>query len=87
MVTSDGFGPANRTHNMRLKRTKEPATSIAFAIDVAEPLHLFLNEWKAAFPKAKLYAPPGLRAKRPDLCFDEDLGDQPNPTGVAQFNR
>ncbi|HEY1708673.1 MAG TPA: DUF4336 domain-containing protein [Rhizomicrobium sp.] len=35
--------------------------------------HLFLAEWKRAFPQALLYAPPGLRAKRKDLAFDADL--------------
>ena len=39
--------------------------------------HLFLAEWAAAFPEAKLHAPPGLRSKRHDLRFDTDLGDQP----------
>jgi hypothetical protein len=37
--------------------------------------HLFLGEWQAAFPEARLHAPPGLRAKRPDLSFCNDLQD------------
>ncbi len=45
--------------------------------------HLFLPEWAAAFPEARLYAPPGLRAKRPDLSFYADLGDQPEPVWSA----
>lgn len=36
--------------------------------------HLFLGAWKEAYPKALLYAPPGLRTKRPDLAFDRDIG-------------
>ena len=39
--------------------------------------HLFLGDWKNAYPEAKLHAPPGLIAKRPDLAFDEVLGDTP----------
>jgi hypothetical protein len=39
--------------------------------------HLFLGEWGAAFPDARIYSPPGLRSKRPDVCFHGDLGDQP----------
>lgn len=39
--------------------------------------HLFLGEWSAAFPDARLHAPPGLRKKRSDLTFDTDLGDEP----------
>jgi hypothetical protein len=37
--------------------------------------HLFLAEWKRAYPAAKLYAPPGLRRKRADIVFDADLED------------
>ncbi|WP_300575942.1 DUF4336 domain-containing protein [Phenylobacterium sp.] len=39
--------------------------------------NLFLAEWQAAYPQARLYAPPGLRARRPDLAFDDDLHDGP----------
>lgn len=39
--------------------------------------HLFLGDWQRAFPEAKTYAPPGLRARRKDLAFDGDLGDAP----------
>lgn len=35
--------------------------------------HLFLGEWKAAYPAARLYAPPGLRRRRRNLVFDVDL--------------
>lgn len=37
--------------------------------------NLFLAEWQAAYPDARLYAPPGLRQRRPDLAFDADLED------------
>jgi hypothetical protein len=39
--------------------------------------HMFLGEWQRAYPDARLYAPPGLRARRKDLAFDGDLGDTP----------
>lgn len=35
--------------------------------------HLYLGDWQAAFPEAFVYAPPGLRKKRPDIRFDRDL--------------
>lgn len=38
--------------------------------------HLFLKDWQDAYPGARTYAPPGLRQKRPDIRFDEDLTDQ-----------
>lgn len=37
--------------------------------------HLFLKDWQAAYPAAKTFAPPGLRKKRPDIRFDDDLTD------------
>ncbi|MGV7214565.1 DUF4336 domain-containing protein [Bradyrhizobium sp. UFLA05-112] len=41
--------------------------------------HLFLPEWKRAYPGAKLHAPPGLRKKRIDISFDADVEDTPAP--------
>ena len=41
--------------------------------------HLFLPEWKRAYPGAKVYAPPGLREKRKDIDFDADLGNAASP--------
>ena len=41
--------------------------------------HLFLAEWRAAYPQAALYAAPGLRRPRKDLDFDGELGDAPPP--------
>lgn len=41
--------------------------------------HLFLGQWKEAFPLANLYSAPGLAARRPDLAFDAELGDRPPP--------
>jgi hypothetical protein len=49
--------------------------------------HLFLAEWKAAYPQARLYAPPGLRNKRRDLVFDGDLGDAPEPGWTADIDQ
>lgn len=41
--------------------------------------HLFLQDWRQAYPDATLYAAPGLRQRRRDLKFDADLVDQPSP--------
>jgi len=40
--------------------------------------HLFLAEWQRAYPRALLYAPPGLRKKRRDIVFDAELGSRPS---------
>lgn len=49
--------------------------------------HLFLGEWKAAYPQARLYASPGLRKKRKDLHFDGELGDQPAPEWAGDIDQ
>jgi len=49
--------------------------------------HLFLGEWKAAYPQARLYASPGLRRKRRDLAFDAELGDRPEPEWTADIDQ
>lgn len=41
--------------------------------------HLFIAEWKQAYPDALLYAAPGLRDKRHDLIFDDEMGSAPIP--------
>ena len=49
--------------------------------------HLFLGEWKAAYPEARLFASPGLRRRRTDLAFDADLGDAPDPIWAADIDQ
>ena len=49
--------------------------------------HLFLAEWKAAYPDARLFAPPGLRKRRKDLAFDGDLEDAPDPHWAADIDQ
>ncbi len=49
--------------------------------------HLYLGEWKSAYPEARLYAPPGLRRKRQDLAFDADLRDAPDPAWAADIDQ
>lgn len=40
--------------------------------------HLWLAEWAAAFPEARVHAPAALRKKRPDLRVDRVHGDAPD---------
>lgn len=49
--------------------------------------HLFLAEWKQAYPDATLYAPPGLRQKRQDIAFDADLGDAPDAAWAGEIDQ
>jgi Domain of unknown function (DUF4336) len=49
--------------------------------------HLFVLEWKNAYPGARIYAPPGLRKKRQDILFDADLGNAPNPDWAGEIDQ
>ena len=48
--------------------------------------HLYLGDWRRAYPGARLLAPPGLRQKRPDLAFDGDLDDAPPPQWADEID-
>ena len=49
--------------------------------------HLFLAEWKRAYPDAVLHAPPGLRKKRPDIAFDANLGEAPSAAWAGEIDQ
>lgn len=49
--------------------------------------HLYLAEWKRAFPDARIHAAPGVWKMRPDLELDEDLGDEPHPNWVNEIDQ
>ena len=49
--------------------------------------HLFLREWAERWPEARLYAPPGLARKRPDLHFYAELADEPDPAWAADIDQ
>jgi hypothetical protein len=49
--------------------------------------HLFLPEWALRWPEARLYAPPGLARKRPDIAFGAELLDQPDPAWAADIDQ
>ncbi|NHK26677.1 DUF4336 domain-containing protein [Parvularcula flava] len=49
--------------------------------------HLYLGDWKAAFPDAELIGAPGLPEKRDDLTFDDILSDQPNAGWAGEIDQ
>lgn len=49
--------------------------------------HLFLGPWAAAHPGARLYASPGLAARRRDLEFQAELGDEPDPAWAQDIDQ
>ncbi len=49
--------------------------------------HLFLSEWAKRWPAARVFAPPGLAQRRPDLEFAAELGDEPDPEWAADIDQ
>lgn len=49
--------------------------------------HVFVPDWRAAYPSAVLYAPPGLRERRKDIAFDADLTDNPPEAWAGQVDQ
>jgi hypothetical protein len=49
--------------------------------------HLFIGDYRRAFPELRLYAAPGLPEKRRDLCFDAVLSDEPPPAWAAELDQ
>ncbi len=47
--------------------------------------HLFMGEWAAAYPEAKLYASPGLAARRKDLDFEMELDETEHTSWSADL--
>lgn len=70
-----------------LKREVDAIGPVRFLVSPNRLHHLFLAEWKSAYPQARLYASPGLRNKRRDLAFDGELGDAPEPEWAAEIDQ
>ncbi len=47
--------------------------------------HLFVADWKQAYPGARLYAAPGLREKRKDLSIENELDGTSVPEWSGQI--
>jgi len=58
---------------------------VGFLVSPNKLHHLFMAEWAEVWPKARLYAPPGLAARRKDFRFDADLGDDPEPEWASEI--
>jgi Domain of unknown function (DUF4336) len=71
--------------------------SLAAAVDDIGPVrhivspnklhHLFLGTWSERWPAARLYAPPDLAKKRPDLRFAAELAESPEPEWAANIDQ
>jgi hypothetical protein len=62
-----------------LVREVQALGRVAYLVAPNRLHHLFIGEWKRAFPDASIHVAPGLDTKRPDLAISAVLGDEPDP--------
>lgn len=70
-----------------LANSVEAVGPVRYIVSPNKIHHLFLSEWVDRWPDARLYAPPGLARKKPDLHFDVELGDKPDPGWAADIDQ
>ncbi len=70
-----------------LERAVEAIGPVRHIVSPNKLHHLFLQEWAERWPDAKLYAPPGLSRRRPDLRFDAELEDMANPAWANEIDQ
>lgn len=70
-----------------LKREIDALGPVRFLVSPNLLHHLFLSEWRIAYPLARLYAPPGLRKKRKDLVFYAELEDAPDTSWARDIDQ
>lgn len=49
--------------------------------------HLYMEQYREVYPSAELLAAPGLDGRRPDLVFDQLLGDIPDPRWATDIDQ
>ena len=70
-----------------LQRAVEAVGPVRYIVSPNKIHHLFLAEWAERWPEARVYAPPGLMQRRPDLRFDSELGDEPDPSWASDIDQ
>lgn len=70
-----------------LRAALEPLGPVRFLVAPNKVHHLYLGEWKLAFPEAKLWGPVGLPDKRKDLRFDGVLIDRPDAAWADRIDQ
>lgn len=70
-----------------LRAEIDPLGEVRFIVAPNSLHHLFVPEWKAAYPRATLCAPPGLRERRKDIAFEADLGEEPDAAWAHEIDQ
>jgi len=70
-----------------LARAVEAIGPIRHIVSPNKIHHLFLAEWSERWPDARIYSPPGLARRKPELRFDAELGDEPDVAWAADIDQ
>lgn len=71
----------------QMKQDVDAVGPVRFLVSPNMLHHLYLGEWRAAYPDARMFASPRLRKRRADLAFEADLGDPPDPGWAADIDQ
>jgi hypothetical protein len=69
------------------RRDLDRLGDVAFIVSPNKIHHLSIGDYVDAYPKARVFASPGLPERRPDLTFDGVLGDRPDPAWAAELDQ
>ena len=70
-----------------IRRDLDSLGEVGFVVSPNKIHHLSIGEYADAYPRAKVFASPGLPERRPDLTFEGVLGDQPDPGWAADLDQ
>ncbi|MDX1817800.1 MAG: DUF4336 domain-containing protein [Marinobacter sp.] len=70
-----------------LARSVEALGTPRYIVSPNKIHHLFLTGWAEHWPKARLYAPPGLAERKPEIPFYADLEDEPDPAWAEDIDQ
>jgi hypothetical protein len=60
-----------------LRQTIDALGEVRYLVAPNSLHHVFIADWKRAYPGARIHAAPGVREKRSDIAIDATLGDAP----------
>jgi hypothetical protein len=70
-----------------LQRALDALGTVRFAVAPNRMHHLFIGDYCDAYPKAELFAAPGLETKRKDVGWRAVLGDEAPPAWAGQLEQ
>ena len=65
----------------------ESVGPVRFIVSPNKIHHLFLGEWAERWPEARMFAPPGLARRKPELNFAGELSDEADPGWAADIEQ